>query len=510
MVNQQKWSLLSLAASLALAGMSIAFSQSLPYAATLIGTALLLVLVTAIWSAWDSFPRIFTDTERPKQLARSIYHRAALKGGTIHSTHIFPVDRNPEDDFAIAELSGAGHDVEVAFNRILLLDSLEDERAWLQLLFDKLGPNVAKRFYTLSSYPLLLPRIAKAIIPRLNLILYQSPNTRGCQVFVGLDRLHLAGVSVNFALNSRSKRVYRTLLRYFDQITGSPHFRSCTSLQEYDGSQAASTQVQRGQAVVSRAVDCAETTRGIVFLGLFGSIARAALGLMSDATMQDSDADVDLLIVYDPRMYPGTEEELRERVKAALDPNRTHVSWGPDLSVFYPFRHAQRIDVDIECLPVGADFYRENLLLGNSIFRYFMPLYSADQKPITSYLDVPIEPLAPHERWHCIVSSRQGLKDFKNRLASPLSNTDPRRLISQVLRNMVWAITGSWPTSARDAGRYLMTLEYFVGESVLPEAIQVLNLSTQDVRSDLQQAVKTVITLIQLALNVASSGEEIS
>jgi len=499
-MNELKWSLLSLAASLALAGLAIIFSNSLPYAAVLIGIAIVLVLGAAAWSAWELFPRVLTDPERPMEAARSIYRRAARLGGTIHATHIFPVNRSPDEDFAVQELGKAGSDVEIVFHRILLLDSIEDERSWLKLLFDRLRENVAKRFYTLSSYPLLLPRIAKAVLPRLNLILYQSPNGRSCQVLVGLDRLHLPGVSVNFAVHSRSRRVYTALLRYFDQITGGPHFRSCNSMEDYDATQLASTQVQRGQAVVSRIIGYAESTRGILFVGLFGSIARATLGLTTDFTPEDTDADVDLLVVFDPRSYPGTEEDLREHVQSALGVHQTNVTWGPDLSVFYPFRDAKRVDIDIECHELGSAFYRDNQLLGNSIFRYFMPLYSAGQRALASYIHIPVDPLTPQERWHLVVSDRQGLEYFRNQVSNSLPSTDPRRLISHILRNVLWAITGTWPTTGREAYRYLAGLPNWASDPSLQAANRILALSTREVKGDLDSAFNSVGALIDRVL----------
>ena len=506
-MKEQKWSLLSLAGSLALAGLAIIFSNSLPYAAMLLGIAIFLGLGTIAWCAWELLPRILTDPDRPMEIARSIYHCAATEGGTIHATHIFPVNRNPEEDFALQELGQIGSNIQIAFNRILLLESIEDERAWLKLLFDRLGDNINKRFYTLASYPLLLPRIAKTVLPRLNLILYQSPNNRGYQVLVGLDRLHLPGVSVNFAVHSRSRKVHTVLLRYFEQITGGPHFRSCNSIVDYDATQNASTQVQRGQAVLSRIISYAENTGGIVFVGLFGSMARATLGLSTEFAPEDTDADVDLMVVYDPRSYVGTKENLQEQVHAALGFQETNVTWGPDLSVFYPFRHAHRVDIDIECHEIGSDFYRDNPLLGNSIFRYFMPLYSAGQRSLASYVYVPIDPLTQKERWSIVISDRQGLEYFKKQVSIPLSKTDPRRLITHVFRNVVWAITGTWPTTGREAYRYLSSLKSMSDESAIKSAGRLLALSTQEVQSDLSNASNTVRDLIDCVLRNATDAK---
>ena len=509
-MSERKWPLLSLAGSSALAGLAVVFAQSLPYAAFLIGVAVALVIGTVVWSAWESIPRILTNPEQAKEAARSIYRHAAKTGGTIHATHIFPLNVHPKDDFAIQELGQAGSEIDIVFHRILLLDSISDERDWLTLLFGRLGENVVKYFYTLSSYPLLLPRIAKAVLPRLNLILYQSNKRRSYRVLVGLDRLHLAGVSVNFALQSRSKRVHTALLRYFDQITGSPHFHSCTSLEEYDASQPASTAVQRGQAVVSKVVDFAETTRGVVFVGLFGSIARAALGLADPSASEDTDADVDLLMVLDPRSYAGTVQELQTNVQSALDERRANVTWGPDVSVFYPFRDKHRIDVDIECIAVGSEFYSDNQLLGNSIFRYFMPLYSADQRGLLSYVQVPMAPLAAQERWRLIISDRQGLEYFSERLSQPLLDTDPRRLVSHVYRNLVWAITGTWPATGREARRFLMGSAPWNREHALRETDAILAKSAQDVRASLESAFCAIRTMIECVLSHASEAKNAS
>ena len=502
-MGEQKWLVLRLAASLTLAGLAVIFSQSLPYATLLIGLAFVLVLGTILWSICERLPRVLTDLDHPKTIARSIYQKAATKGGTIHATHIYPKEVNPEHDFAIKELSNLAKNAALSFHRVLILDSIEDERLWLKLLFSRLHENVTKHFYTLSSYPLLLPRIVKTILPRLNILLYCSPGRRSFQVLVGLDRLPITNRYINFALHSRSKRVYEALLHYFNMLAGSRKFASCMSLEEYDETQSASSQLQRGQTVVSRIVEFAETTKGILFVGMFGSIARAALGLAEEIQADGNDADVDLLIVFDPRIYPGSEEDLRTHVESTLDNIRTHVTWGPDLSVFYPFRNELRIDVDIECLPVGDNFYLDNRLLGHSVFKCFMPLYSVAQRGVTSYIQVPMMPLSEQERWHLIISDRQGLTYFRDQINQPSASTDPRRLCSHILRNTVWATTGSWPNSARVAGQFLTKSPEWRDDKTLGEAISLLSMSTQQVQLNLESTFDIIRSLIDCIMNNA-------
>lgn len=262
-----RWSLLGLALSLGLAGLTVILAQSLPYAFGLLIVAFALVVVTAIWTIWEFTPKILSDPDRPRKEAENIYQKAAQKGGIIHATHVFPVDRDPNRDFALQKLKDTPSTVQLSLHRILLLDSIEDERIWLQKLFGTLPDSVSKTFYLLTSYPLLLPRIAKALLPRLNLLLYQTPSGHMCQSQIGLDRLHIFGREVNFAVTSRSKRMYRALLHYFEHIKGSGHFHACSSLAEYNATQRMSSQVERGQAVIGALLTLQKQQRESCLLG---------------------------------------------------------------------------------------------------------------------------------------------------------------------------------------------------------------------------------------------------
>jgi predicted nucleotidyltransferase len=233
---------------------------------------------------------------------------------------------------------------------------------------------------------------------------------------------------------------------------------------------------------------------------MFGSIARAAIGFTRDIALENTDADVDLLVVFDPKSYPETEQQLRDCLEEALNRRQTHVTWGPGLQPFYPFRDEERIDVDIECHQVGSDFYVRYPLLGYSIFRYFMPLYSRNQQAIVSYLQILTKPLTSRERWKLVVSDRQGLESFKKRLAEARGEADPRRLCTHLLRNVVWAITGEWPTTGKAAGQYLSDLPCWQDEFAVDEAVRLLEMTTAEVRNDLQVCGEKVRAVIDCCL----------
>ncbi len=484
-MNKARFSILSLACSLLLAALSVLLAQSKPYAVALLCVSGSLVLISLIWTLVEYVPLVLCDPTRPKKRAERIYKKAATSGGTLHATHVFPLDRNPDNDFALAALADADCRVNISFSRILLLDSLMDEHQWLHSLFTRISGHVRMKFYLLNSYPLLLPRIAKALLPRLNLLLYESPSGLFCESLIGLDRLHIMGKEVNFAVSSRSRRMYRVLRDYFDHITDSGHFRCFGNYQEYAASQRINSSIERGQAVISRLVDFAATTPGVQFIGIFGSMARAALGYVPEPMPERTDADVDILFIYSGQQLSNSVEETQRAVEQLLDPNKTKVTWGPDLGPFYNYRDDDRIDVDIECLEAGSRFYLSNRLLGYSVFRYFMPLYSADRLAIASYIGIPTLPLSESQRWAIVECDRQGLRSFIKRLAATqdTSGTDPRRLASHMVRNLVWALTGIWSATANEAIAYLQATNDWRGSETLQRVKQLLQTDTHSVIS---------------------------
>jgi predicted nucleotidyltransferase len=291
--------------------------------------------------------------------------------------------------------------------------------------------------------------------------------------------------------------MYRVLRKYFDHITDSGHFRQFGNFEEYTASQRLSSSVERGQAVLSRIVDFAETTSGVQFIGIFGSMARAALGYIPEPMPERTDADVDILLIFSRAQLGRSIEETQRAVEQLLDPEKTKVTWGPDLSPFYHYRDDNRVDVDIECLEAGSRFYVSNRLLGYSIFRYFMPLYSADRLAVASYIGIPTVPLSEGQRWAVLECDRQGLRALMERLKTPqeIPETDPRRLAAQMVRNLVWAMTGIWSPTANEAIAYLQATDDWRGLESLQRVKRLLQDDTQSVRRNAQACLADVTTL---------------
>lgn len=495
--------ILTFAISVVITGAGALFRESAGLFGGVLIVAGLLIMVSAIsWLSIENVPRIHVKQETSAKAAKKIYGKASCNGGIIYATHVFPNNNNPLEDFALNALRDSSNGSNLTFHRVLILDSNFQERNWLTKLFEDLPKTVQKKFYVLGSYPLVLPRIVKALLPRLNILLYQSPSGWECRTLVGLDHLEIGNIRVNFVVTSRSKKVFRVLQKYFEHITGSNYFRTVTSIEEYYATRRVTSAIERGQDVVSRISEFGETTSGISFIGLFGSMAKSALGL-SKNFVDETEADVDLIIVYDP--YEHNEQTLQNLILDHLDSSHQEVTWGPDLSSFYTFRSLSHINIDIELHTIGSSFYNENRLLGYSVFQYFFPVYSQSTMGVSHYLPIPSNPLRMEERISLIINDRQGLRMFRDRIADSNQNADPRRLTSHVLRNIVWAVSGYWPRSSQDAADYLSSHPDWQSISCLQESSNLITKTQAEVQGQVSRYNENLKKMIDDALDLLTS-----
>lgn len=471
----------------------VIFAKSLIFAIALYGLAGLIVCYILSFLIYFSLPRIYISPKKPKEIAREIYATAAKHGGSICATHIFPTSPDNNDDLAIIELSKARHDIDLTFTRILILDSVKDERLWLESLFSSLKDKIETTCHVLQKYPLSFPWLLKACLPRINLLLYQSSSGSKSISFIGLDKLHRNITTddednkknLNFAIYSRNQKIHRTLINYFNRITVSGHFRICSSPDDFYSAQRINSRVERVQPIISKIKDFAETTQGILHAGLFGSTARSVLGLYDARPKTRTEADVDILIVYDPSKYRSPRIELEEIIKSFLDFNSTRITWRPGEDTFYTFNKPEKLNIDIELLENKSEFYHSNQLLGYSIFSSYFSLYSSLDKAIVNLLTIPQAPLTERQRFNIIKNDRQGLNYFLEKMADYPKQTDPRRLCAHVLKNSIWAKTGMWAPSSYAAATYLEECNFGLDKDILRSARNLLGKSSDEIRADL-------------------------
>lgn len=494
-MDNQKWGWIALLTAILLAGFATIFQNNHIYAAVLLTLASIIFIVFFVWFLYIKIPRFLTDTELPKVKAKEIYKLAAEKGGIIHATHIFPHNTDPNQDFAVQCLKDVSSGVDISFNRILLLDSIQEERVWLEFLFKNLPKEIKIKILTLRYYPLYITNIIKYILPRINLIIYRSYSKQYCCLF-GLDRLRFEQSFINFAVFTRNRLVYEALLKYFEKISHPDNFIACTSFDEYKVKNRINSIIDIGQAVISKLTDFAENNKWISFLGIFGGIARAFMGITAEPLPRHNDPDVDFLIIINP--LEGTILDVKSEVEKILDISLTKITWGPDRGPFYEFSEKNKVNVDIECFEEGDSFYMSNQLLGYSIFRYMMPIYSKERRPLPSFINIPTEPISLEQRWRLVLCDRQGVMEFDQRTKGTLNNTDPRRLCAHLLRNTVWAITGIWAQSGIDAVNHLSKLEGWSNLEEIKLAGLLLQEGTDKVRANIDKNYSLTKSLIKI------------
>jgi predicted nucleotidyltransferase len=408
-----------------------------------------------------------------KTETRKIYEMAAVEGGDLFATHIFPRDLEPKDDFAVKCLANATPKKDLKFYRVLVFENEDQEEAWIMNLFQRIPDKVEKTFYILRRYPMYIPFFFHSVILRSNILLYERDRERIS--LLGLDKLRkfrededeqeqsieLAEAEeseYNFATVFHGDEVYRTLKRYFDFIRSRDAIlRKISSPDEYRRLRKESRAMPAGvKAAISAVGEFAEGDEHIVLVGLFGSVAKLERGLLPEAHKAENEHDIDLLIVSKDGNFKGIKDKLEKRLSALTK----RLDWVGYAESSYGWRTPEETSVHIELHVSGDDYYYRNPLLGISVFEYFLPLYRCDQRPLQSYLPIRHGPMSEEDRWTIVRSSKGGFETFVEILSSQNAadadtGVDPRRVASFVIRNMVWSISGQYPATTAIAMAYL-------------------------------------------------------
>ncbi len=447
--------------SIIMAAFGVFFGQSTWYGLTLLSIGIAVFLFFVIKGLFDYIPRMFFDSNKACMMAEKIYEEASLKGGTLQSTHIFP--RNELQDMATDKLSNVKSDVNLKFSRLMILETQQYEQKWITLLFDKISSNVDLSLKVLSKYPLFFPRLVHAVIPRINLLLYNKNNRHISMM--GLDHLRLLGTNmVNFALVSHSKRVFNLLEKYFNSLQSYSQIISIKNIEEYLSICRDDNIDFRVKHVLSKIVSSAEINPNILHVGVFGSISRYLSGFLSRAHPKEQESDIDILIVYSDDKSEAKDLITNELMKE-LPSDQYEITWGPDENQFYEWRSPNKINIDIELIKITSFFFKQNQLLGKSIFSSYCNLYSFKESSLCDYIQIPDDIISEKDRYQIVLKDRKGLEDFLKNIRTDRENVDPRRVMSLIVRNVTWAISGQYPHSSNHAIDFLECL----WENIFPD-----------------------------------------
>lgn len=445
---------LGFALALGLAGLAAVFGASGLLGVILLSGAVIALLLVVLHMLWTRLPKVYLGAHQAKEAARRVYEEAARKGGELAATHIFPRDTEPGNDLALEILSRAAPKSPLIYERIIIVDNPDLESTWVNGMFEEVRRSVNLSLYVLTRYPLLFPRLVKAVIPRVNLLLYRK-NGRHFSL-VGLDQLELLGGSPqgSFAISFRGKSVFDMLHRYFDSITSYGGISQVRDAQEYEAERDPRLYRRGTLPAIATLVNVAEAEPRILHMGLFGSVAKQESGLFPEVFGREHESDIDIILVCS-RDNQVTLQQVKDLITTVLPADQYEIVWGDDEDYFYEWRTPGKLTVDVELHYYGSSFYRDHRLLGSSVFWYYWPIYSVRGRSVSSCLGIDRALLPEKVRWELVLRDRKGLEAFVSRLSAAVERVDPRRVASLTVRNVAWAASGHHPGTTDLGIRYL-------------------------------------------------------
>lgn len=484
--------------SLILGGLGIILGKTNEYGYALLFAAVIIIFIILIIYLYQRLPSIYIFPEKAKQKAKEIYELAAKVGGSLYATHIFPKDQELLNDIALAELKNLNNNSNLSFDRILILENQDIEEDWIERIFTDLDKNIKVTVHVLDRYPLYVHRLVKAIIPRINLLLYQTRFRHFS--LIGLDKLYLlkSKKNITFSLLFRSKRVYEILLNYFTEITSYADIVAIRNKEEFKGQRELTRLPSEFHRTINHILQIAENTKEICFVGIFGSLAKILEG-HNKALLTESDFDFDILVIYN---QSENDQQIKTKIKNLISDElssaKYNIVWGDDEDYFYEWRDISKINMDFEIHPYQSDYYTNYRLLGLSIFRYLMPLYSLDGRPHSQYIQTPIGPLNIKKRIKLLLNDRKGIIDFKKHLLLESTKTSPKRVLSLILRNLCWAESGHFPISTIKALEYLEDKwDTFFKQVNYNEISSIFEMSKEEILKNYKDINKNLLLLLE-------------
>lgn len=488
--------IIAIAIGILLSGFGVFFGQFYVWGYLLVVTGIICLFYVAYIEYVSKKEKVYTKPREAFYAAKKIYNIVLEQGGIILATHIFPANENILEDMAVATLKYAKSNRKIEFRRILIVEDPAEERRIVETLFNEIPNTVDITLHVLARYPLGITRLTKTSIPRFNMLLHQSENTYSS--LLGLDDLSIPNApKTNFAVQFKDKASHISLKSYFSSITSSSDLIAIRTIQQYNNQRSLEIIPLKAHQAITKLVKCAEQEPEIICAALFGSIAKFINDVFPDSMSNSHDMDIDVILICESTT---NIINMKNEVEKRLNRDDYHIIWGDNEIDFYTFRSQHKINIDIEIFRKGDDFYKRNHLLSYSIFRYFFPLYFHKASNISDYIPIQKGPLTEKERWIKLVKDRKGYVDFKKSLSTNNLNVDPRRVLSLVLRNFVWASSGHYPATAKICIEYLRNIKSRLGnplEAILiDQADEILSSDYQYAQNNQSKYLETSILIL--------------
>jgi hypothetical protein len=422
--------------------------------------------------------KIIWSKKKAKERAEKIYEFAMENGGDLLSTHVYPIERIPNPDGLKSIFLKCKK--KLSFKRIIYTDDPMELDKTIRSTFESKTDLINIEVIVPNSSS-LLPKFIWYFFPRINITSYYNEKLRKAKTSIGLYRIYTEDNTRDKSLISPTIHFYSTKINlalkireYFKSLKNgqSNHFES---INEYEISKRKIIFQARYKSFISRLlVLCEDASLGVLHVSLFGQYAAFEKGIFDLGDLK-IDFDIDILMVCER----GRKDLLKERINKILEEMGLafNIIWGPLNDEFYSYRQENVLTVDIELFEEGDDYYFKHNLLGHSILPSCLAIYTEDQTQnrLFQLLKFPESLISTKERAKAYLESRKGLEDFKQLMDINKGIYNPTRVISHIIRNSTWVLTGNFEPSYQKAYNFFKK-EYsdFYSEKVLTKATEIV------------------------------------
>lgn len=394
--------------------------------------------------------KIILDKNKAFLQVQKIYNYAKLNGGELFATHIYPIERLPDDKLTDSFGQVKKH---LFFHRLIYTDDPVILDQNIRSTFN-VKSNLVDVEVLVPSSSSFLPKFIWYIIPRINIVSYYNPAKHIAMSSIGVFRIYTekniktASIPVSPTIHFFSKNtlLFKKVKDYFRAFNHG-HFSHFYSIEEYEKTKSNILLQSKFKSFLSHLLYlCDDTNLGILHVSLFGQHASYRKGVLDIGNLK-VDFDIDLIIVCEK----GKKEKVQNEIVSEVDnldfPIR--LIWGPINDDFYSVRSPDTVHIDIELFEYNDSYYKKHSLLGFSIIPSCLSIFMQNESEhcLFKVLKLPESVNGISERADVFLKKRKGLLDFKHSIITYHGRYDPIRVMSHVIRNATWVLTGHFEPS---------------------------------------------------------------
>ena len=445
--------------------------------------------------------KINLNADNTKESVQNIFDYARDHGGKLYVTHIFQQRVNIDKDFAVQSFKYKNIKNKLEFSRIFVFTNKKEENDWINSFFELKQENIELIAYFWENIDIKVNNSFVGLLPRFNIVLYESENENVFKCFIGFERVRSKSDfmknNLNLSLYTESIEIYKAMREYYISITTHPQVKVAYSKEKYYESKIIYPIDNEEQYLIKEILDYAYQSEKVLHIGTFGHTAIILNNLTRIKRKLNYLSDIDLLLIVD-----GDKEVIKTDLKNKLANDKIEIIFGDNLDYFYFFRKKDKITIDIEIFERDSNFYLLNRLLGYSIFYNYINIYSSDNTPIDELVHIPQKAIIRKDRINITLDNRKSIREFISKLSSYRENQiDLRRVITINTQNINWALTGMRPYDITTILDYLKEKNY-ISSNQNDLILKILEMSEAEIKDKYKKYLTSTIDILKTYENV--------